>query len=143
MNGLRREVALGATPERVWEALVVPSELARWFGAEAEIELRPGGAVRFTWPDGVVRRGLVEEVVPARRLVLRWREVRAGPRSVEVGEGTRVVFELEVDGGGTLLTLTESPLGPAFGRADPPRMRSGPDPGEVARGSRLEVQGVL
>ena len=49
---IRREVTVDATPEAVWDALTDPDELAAWFGAEAEVDLRVGGAVRFRWHDG-------------------------------------------------------------------------------------------
>ena len=54
---IRRDVIVDAAPEVVWDALTDPGELAGWFGAEAEIDLRVGGAVRFRWPDGTERRG--------------------------------------------------------------------------------------
>jgi uncharacterized protein YndB with AHSA1/START domain len=107
-----RHVRIEATPEAVWEALTDPRELAAWFGAAGTIDPRVGGAVRFRWPDGSERRGLVIELDPPRRLAFRWRGLRtsgAGPSAVEV----RVVtFTLEPDraGGrkGTRVTVTES-----------------------------------
>ena len=72
-----RQVRIEATPAVVWDALTDPQELAAWFGADADIDLRLGGAVRFRSPDGTDRRGLVIELDPPRRLAFRWRELRA------------------------------------------------------------------
>ena len=54
---IRREVTIVAAPRDVWDAITGPAELAAWFDAETQIDLRLGGAVRFTWPDGIERRG--------------------------------------------------------------------------------------
>ena len=40
--------------ERVWRSITVPEELATWFPSTVEVDLREGGAMRFTfdphWP---------------------------------------------------------------------------------------------
>jgi uncharacterized protein YndB with AHSA1/START domain len=111
-NQVSRQVTIDATPEAVWGALTDPQQLAAWFDADTAIDPRPGGAVRFRWPDGTERRGLVIELDPPRRLAFRWRELRtsgAGPSAVEA----RVVtFTLEPERSGrrdaTRVTVTES-----------------------------------
>ena len=55
-------MVIAASPESVWEALTDTGELAAWFGAEADLDVRPGGPVRFRWADGTERRGLVIDV---------------------------------------------------------------------------------
>ena len=77
---ITREVTVAAPPDVVWDALTDPAELAAWFGADAEVDLRVGGAIRFRWPDGSERRGLVIDLDPPRRLAFRWRELRTGDR---------------------------------------------------------------
>jgi uncharacterized protein YndB with AHSA1/START domain len=104
-----REITVAAAPEVVWDALTDPGELAAWFGAEAEVDLRVGGAVRFRWADATERRGLVIEIDPPRRLAFRWRELRASNATgLAVAEATVVEFTLEAEGPSTRVTVTES-----------------------------------
>jgi uncharacterized protein YndB with AHSA1/START domain len=108
-DSVRRELTISGSPAEVWAALTDPGQLSSWFGAEVEIDARPGGPVRFRWPDGIERRGLVETVDPPRRLVFRWRELRALGTSFVPGEATTVAFDLEpTEDGGTRLVVTES-----------------------------------
>jgi uncharacterized protein YndB with AHSA1/START domain len=105
-----RRITLDAPPADVWDALIRPERLAAWFGADVELEPRAGAPIAFRMPDGTARRGVVERVEPPARLVFRWRTVSAGPAGMRVGEGSRVAFELApARGGGTTLTVTESP----------------------------------
>src|SRR5205085_289579 len=46
---LRFERRLEHPPERVWRAITEPEELAHWFPAQVEIDLRPGGAMKFSF----------------------------------------------------------------------------------------------
>ncbi|KZB82269.1 SRPBCC family protein [Amycolatopsis regifaucium] len=46
---LRLERRLAHSPERVWRAVTEPAELARWFPAAVTVDLRPGGAIEFTF----------------------------------------------------------------------------------------------
>jgi len=114
---IRRHVIVDAAPEVVWDALTDPGELAEWFGAEAEIDLRAGGAVRFRWPDGTERRGVVIDVDPPHRLTFRWRELRTEASGLAVSDATVVAFTLEPDERRTRVTVTESP---GLFAADPP-----------------------
>jgi len=105
---VRREVVIAAPPETVWEALTDAGEIAAWFGAEADVDVRPGGPVRFRWADGSERRGLVVEVDAPRRLVFRWRELRRSPEGLAMADATVVVFTLERELDATRVTVTES-----------------------------------
>jgi uncharacterized protein YndB with AHSA1/START domain len=105
---IRREVNVDAAPETVWDALTDPAELAAWFGAEAEVDLRVGGAIRFRWPDGTERRGLIVDLDPPRRLSFRWRELRSSGPGLAVADATVVAFTLADEGHGTRVTVTES-----------------------------------
>jgi len=103
-------VVLAADHDDVWAALTDGDRLSRWFGCEVEIEPWPGGRVTMRG-QGMVRRALVEEVEPGRRLAFRWLpDPRGGPR-------TRVEFALEPHPEGTLLTVVEAPLWPGELRA--------------------------
>lgn len=105
---IRRQMTVAAAREVVWDALTEPGELAAWFGAEAEVDLRVGGAIRFRWPDGTERRGLVVEVDPPRRLAFRWRELRTSESGLSVADATVVAFTLQAEDDGTCVTVTES-----------------------------------
>lgn len=108
-EAIRRDVIVDAAPHAVWDALTDPGELAEWFGAEAEIDLRVGGAVRFRWPDGTERRGLVVELDPPRRLTFRWRKLETAAFGFAVADATVVAFTLEAEERRTRVTVTESP----------------------------------
>jgi len=97
-----RWIELDATPAEVWRALTQTSLLSDWFEAEAEIEPRVNGAVRFRFGDGSELRGVVISVDPPRRLSIRWRDVQAA------GSASVVEFSLEALAAGTRLTVTES-----------------------------------
>ena len=103
-----RQVEIDAPAEAVWDALIDPLALAAWFGADAEIDFRPGGAVRFRWPDGTERRGLVTELDPPRRLAFRWRGLRTFEAGLSAADATVVTFTLEPQRDGTRVTVTES-----------------------------------
>jgi uncharacterized protein YndB with AHSA1/START domain len=104
---MRRELTLEVMPERVWDALASSDRLSSWFGAEVEIELQPGGKLAFEWPDGSVRRGLVEVVEPPHRLAFRWRRMERTPSGLRVGRATRVELVLDRVPAGTRLSVTE------------------------------------
>ena len=63
---IRRQIVMPVSPERLWEALTEPGQLAGWFGADVEWDLREGGPARFRGDDGTERAGRVEAVRPGR-----------------------------------------------------------------------------
>ncbi|HEY3950251.1 SRPBCC family protein [Phenylobacterium sp.] len=87
--------------EKVWAALTVPERLADWF-ADAQVDLRVGGAIRLNWNKGMHQAEMQITVCdPPRALAWVW----------TIGErDTLVRFDLAVDGGGCTLTLTHSGL---------------------------------
>jgi uncharacterized protein YndB with AHSA1/START domain len=103
---IERTLTLPAPIERVWEALTDPVELSKWFGTEAEVDLRPGGAAAFGWPGEGRFHAVVTEVDPPRRFAYRWAMDRDTP--VDDGISTLVTFTLEQADEGTRLTLVES-----------------------------------
>jgi uncharacterized protein YndB with AHSA1/START domain len=97
-----RETLLPAEPADVWRALTEPGRLSEWLGADAEIELRPGGDLAVRTGDGETRTGWVEEAEEPSRLCFWWSA--DGDQ-----ESTRVELDLEqADGGATRLRVTES-----------------------------------
>jgi uncharacterized protein YndB with AHSA1/START domain len=60
---IERELHLPARPERVWQALTDPEQVAHWLADEVTLELWPGGEATFRIGD-TVYAGWVEEVRP-------------------------------------------------------------------------------
>lgn len=88
--------------EKVWAALTTPERIADWF-TEVELDLRLGGVYRLAFPQDDYRMtGEIVELVPLRRLAHTWPD-ETHPLSI-------VRYELEPDGNGCRLTLTQTHL---------------------------------
>ena len=96
---ISREVVIDAPPDRVWAIVTDPRHVARWFSDEAEIDLRPGGAMVLTWQGHGTYRGRVEAVDPPRRFAFRW--LRREDNEPGDGTSTLVEFVLAAEGSGT------------------------------------------
>ena|SRR5437773_1537703 len=94
---VHREVFFEAPADEIWTALTDPDELERWFANEVELDAEPGGRAIFRWSNGEEREAVVEEVEPARRLVLRW-----------LDDGGLVQLELVEAVAGTSLRVVET-----------------------------------
>jgi uncharacterized protein YndB with AHSA1/START domain len=89
--------------DAVWRAVTEPGELAHWFPAEVEVDLRPGGAIAFSFPFEIPDmelqesdlRGEVLVVEEPRRFVFTWGD-----------EELRIELEPEDGGASTLLRFT-------------------------------------
>jgi uncharacterized protein YndB with AHSA1/START domain len=103
MNDVEREIDLAATPPEVWEQVADAEALGDWLDADVELELRPGGAATFRFPDGEIRRAMVREVEDGRRLAFTWWPL-TGP---EVGTPTDVAITIEPRGTGSVLRVVE------------------------------------
>lgn len=79
--------------ERVWRAVTEPEHLRTWFPSEVEIDLRPGGAIRFGDFTGDESGGRVIELEAPRWLTFSW-------------GGDELQFELHPEGSGTRFVLT-------------------------------------
>lgn len=102
---VERSVELDAPSDEVWSALTEDEALSDWFEADVSLDVVPGGDGRFAHPDGEVRRALVEEVEPGRRLAFRW-----WTDGDDDGAITSVCFELTPLERGTRLVVTERAL---------------------------------
>jgi uncharacterized protein YndB with AHSA1/START domain len=98
---IRRLAEMPVTAERLWEALTDPDQVAGWFGASVEWDLRPGGRARFSDPQGGDREGQVEEVRPGRYLRFTWWPVS------DPDDTSEVSYLLEPAGEGSRLTIQE------------------------------------
>jgi uncharacterized protein YndB with AHSA1/START domain len=102
-----REIEVTAGLDRVWPALTDAAQVAQWFGDTAEVDLRVGGAVRFTWAPGEVSAGVVTTVEPMRTFAYRWDVFGT---VVDPGLFTLVEFRLRPVEAGTAVRVTETGL---------------------------------
>ncbi|WP_290053462.1 SRPBCC family protein [Amycolatopsis solani] len=99
---LRLERRLKHAPERVWLAITDPAELEHWFPAKVDVELRDGGAIRFTFPgEDTSTTGRVVTADPPREFTFVWND-------------DTLRWLISPDGDGSLLEFTHT-----FGRGDP------------------------
>jgi uncharacterized protein YndB with AHSA1/START domain len=91
---VEREVEIAATPETVWQFLVDPEKVARWFGSRAWLDPRPGGQYRVDVIDGHIANGEFAELDPPRRLVhtFGWEPEGGRENPVPRGDGTLLRF---------------------------------------------------
>jgi uncharacterized protein YndB with AHSA1/START domain len=109
---IRHEETIRAPVDDVWIFLTDPGALSAWFGADAWLELEPGGPVRFRFADGTERRGTVIDVERGRRLTWRWRELHGAGLSLVVGAPSTVTIELVPMRDETRVRISESPATP-------------------------------
>jgi uncharacterized protein YndB with AHSA1/START domain len=103
---IERTVELAHPPARVWAALTTAEGLSAWFGNEATIDLRPGGAARMRWTEeGFTAEMRVERVEEPNVFGFTW-PVYGLPD--DDPRRTYVEFTLEPAGAGTRLTVTET-----------------------------------
>ncbi len=109
------EIEIAAPPERVFQALIDPSQVVRWWGqtgiyrcTEFQNDLRPGGKWLNAGLDREGRRfeisGEYLEIVPPRLLVESWMATWTG------NVKTTVRWELEPVSQGTLVRIRHSGL---------------------------------
>jgi uncharacterized protein YndB with AHSA1/START domain len=107
---IEREVVIQAPPERVWAVLTEPAHVDRWFtNAGADIDLRPGGAIRYRWKEHGEFHAVIETLEPPRRFVWRWALVAGQPP--RDGNATQVEMTLIPEGAGTRLRVVERGFG--------------------------------
>lgn len=100
-----REIDLTAEPGEVWRSITEPEQLGDWLEADVELDPRPGGTGSFRFADGEVRRALVRDAEPDRRLAFTWWPLTGA----DVGRATTVTITIEPSGAGSRLRLVESP----------------------------------
>ena len=102
---IERTVELAADPQRVWAALTTADGLAAWFGDEAVIDLRPGGAAWMKFGGGPTIDMRVERVDEPAVFAYTW-QIPGLPK--DDPRRTYVEFTLEPAGTGTLLRVVET-----------------------------------
>ena len=102
---IERTVEIAHPPAEVWAALTTAAGLGAWFGQEATIDLRPGGAqVRWTG-EGFTADMRVERVEEPAVFGYTW-QISGLPE--DDPRRTYVEFTLEPAGAGTRLTVVET-----------------------------------
>jgi uncharacterized protein YndB with AHSA1/START domain len=104
---IERTVEIAHPPAKVWAALTTAEGLGAWFGNQATIDLRPGGAARMTWTEGHVADMRIERVEEPNIFGFTW-HIYGLPD--DDPRRTYVEFTLEPVGAGTRLTVVESEL---------------------------------
>jgi len=112
-DAVTREVDLPAGPDEVWRSVTESEDLGDWLEADVELDARPGGAGSFRFADGEVRRALVRDVDPGRRLAFTWWPLTGA----DVGRATTVTITIEPSEAGSRLRLVESPRARTRARA--------------------------
>ena len=124
---LRLERRFTAPPADVFAAWTEPETLRRWWaaqagwqGADASVDLRPGGRYSLSMHDPAAGatytvEGEYVEVVAPERLAYTW-TWRGEPAEMRGSEGTLVEVEFVPDGGGTRVVLTHSGFDGAHAR---------------------------
>ena len=102
---IERTMELAHPPAKVWAALTTAEGLAAWFGEEADIDLRPGGAAWMRWANGHSVEMRVERVEEPMVFGFTW-QLEDLPE--DDPRRTYVEFTLEAAGAGTRLTVVET-----------------------------------
>ncbi|HKX19459.1 MAG TPA: SRPBCC domain-containing protein [bacterium] len=106
-EAVRREARIAAPAEVVFAFLTDAAKRARWAGAQADSDPRPGGAHRIVINAGHIVSGEYVEVRPNHRLVYTWGWVD----SAQMPPGSSIVeVDLAAEDGGTLLSVVHSGL---------------------------------
>jgi uncharacterized protein YndB with AHSA1/START domain len=102
-RSIEKELFVKATPERVFQALTEKEAIESWFMKTAEVDLRPGGAIRFYWGPDVFNVGKILILEPPHRLSYTWEALSPSV--------TTVNFELTAENDGTHLHLIHTGIG--------------------------------
>lgn len=122
---IETEIAIEATPERVWKALTDAVELTRWFPLEAGVEPGEGGKILLSWGANMEGLSRIRVWEPHRHLQTSWMEpterMKASGKDAPAGStanlaaggewpGDKLIVDyfLEAEGGKTVLRLVHS-----------------------------------
>jgi len=114
---IERTMELAHPLASVWAALTTAEGLAAWFGEEADIDLRPGGAARMSWASGYSVEMRVERVEEPTVFGFTW-PIHGLPD--DDPRRTYVEFTLEPVGTGTRVRMVET----GFAQLSDPNRRS-------------------
>ncbi|MCB9777902.1 MAG: SRPBCC domain-containing protein [Alphaproteobacteria bacterium] len=107
MPAIRRQIMIAAPPREVWKALTTGDGLSQWLVDEARIDGRKGGRVVLISQDDdgepVEERGIIHKWRPTSQLEITFDSVGKGQY-----KGTRLTFQVAVDGGETRVSLVHA-----------------------------------
>jgi len=104
---VEKTAMLPVPPDEAFALVTQPDRLRRWQTVTARVDLRAGGAYRWTVVPGHVAAGTVREVEPGRRVVLGW----GWEGSPDLApDASTVTITLEPADGGTLVRLVHDGL---------------------------------
>ncbi|WP_405793672.1 SRPBCC family protein [Streptomyces sp. NBC_01506] len=91
---LRMERRLAHPPQRVWDAITQPAQLAEWFPSEVSVDLRPGGEIGFHFPGdpGPGMTGRVTDAEEPRLFAFTWGEDHLRWEIAPDGDGSRLIL---------------------------------------------------
>ena len=98
---------LPVTPDEAFALITEPERLRRWQAVSAVVDLRAGGAWRWTITPGHIAAGTFREVEPGRRVVFGWGWEGGGDLPPDASTVTVTVEPAE---GGSLVTLVHEGL---------------------------------
>jgi uncharacterized protein YndB with AHSA1/START domain len=110
-GSIEKTISIDASPEVVYEVITSPEHIRGWWnGAETDVEAVPGSVGEIAWDrDGEhphIENLTVVSAEPFSRFVFRW---VYGPAPVATESNSLLVtFELQPEGDGTVLRMTES-----------------------------------
>ena len=99
-------VFVEASPDEVFDCVVLPEMMVKWMGDRAALHAVAGGRFEVDI-NGMLMRGEFIEVERPRRLVVSWGQL--GNDMLPPG-ASRVTFEFEAERAGTLVKLTHDGL---------------------------------
>ena len=102
---IERTIEVAHQPAKVWAAITTADGLAAWFGDEAAIDLRPGGAAQLKWAEGFTVNMRVERVEEPTVFAYTW-QIHGLPD--DDPRRTYVEFTLEPVGAGTRVRVVET-----------------------------------
>jgi uncharacterized protein YndB with AHSA1/START domain len=102
---IERTLEIEHPPAKVWAAITTAEGLGTWFGQQATIDLRPGGAAQLKWDSGDKNDLRIERVEEPSVFGFTWR-IYGLPE--DDPRRTYVEFTLEPAGAGTRLTVVET-----------------------------------
>lgn len=109
-GSITRRIAIDAPPAVVFDVVSDPRHVSQWWPDEADYEATPGDAGRivFASPGGdpVVVGFQVVDAAPPRLFSFRWTQEPGEPALQ--GNSFLVTFEIEPDGDGSVLLMTET-----------------------------------
>jgi uncharacterized protein (TIGR03086 family) len=105
---VEKTAVLPVSADEAFALVTQPDRLRRWQTVSARVDLRAGGAYRWTVVPGHAAAGTFVEVEPGRRVVFGW----GWEGSADLGpDASTVTITLEPTSGGTLVRLVHDGLG--------------------------------